>query len=332
MKYIILLLFFFAGEAKAQNVNTQGQLLYKDAMDSKLMVQPQAAIVQVLNWKQVTKTDPANANNWLNYYLWTDRDKAIGAAEKKILLSEITNNSETYIREKAQYFLLLYLQSGKKDSASINKAISLAGEETWLLPFAVQYCIIANNKTALAVYCKKLNDQQPISNALYQYHYNVLQSADNNATVYAKGLNDLVPMAILQNVYNIRKDIQLKYYDAKIEDTANTYLCLTIGRDIITSYNNASCTGLLVRLSSKPTFNELRTHVENDFDLDKITTILNSTFQENELYKNYLPCFITLYKYYKSTNDNRANKIKTLIDTIASLTGVKQQIKSSIQE
>jgi hypothetical protein len=45
-------------------------------------------------------------------------------------------------------------------------------------------------------------------------------SAAPNATIYAKGLQDLVPLAVLQQVFLVRKDIVLKYNENKLAPAA----------------------------------------------------------------------------------------------------------------
>lgn len=335
MKYIIFFtLLFILSNAKAQSSgNTGVKKLLQNATDTKVFIPSNdIAGAQANNWMNEVKEDPFNEKAWLNYYLWTRRQKNISDIEKDLLLSQIVEESADYVIEKPQYYLMLFLQSGNMDTMAMDKALLLAKNESWIVPFAIQYFIISGNETALSAYCKKLENENPMQEALYQYHYNVLMSADSNAVIYARGLNDLVPMAVLQQVYNTRKDIRLKYYNNKIENAANTYLCLSLGKEIIAQYAAASCTGLLVKISSGSTFSELREHVENDFDLSQLILAKNYGSDLAELYKNYLPSFIILHKYYSTTNTKKAQTIKNNILQIFAMTGREAEAKQFLEQ
>lgn len=330
MKWLLFLLWLITVNAKAQSTESgsqhPAQLLA--AVDATLpSTNPSAtAAFQALNWKNKVKENPSNAENWLNYYLWTTRRTEISQRQKKETLDEIMEESRAYIFEKAAYQLMLFLQSDKNDTVSINKAIAMAKEEVWIMPFAVQYFILSNNWVELNKYCAMLERAKPISAELYQYNYNTLMSADSNSIIYARGLYDLVPIAILQQVYGIRKDIKLMYYDGKIVDQKNIYLCLSLGKEIIAQYPNASCTGLLAKLTNVSTFNELKRHIENDFRISKIQEINNLTKDIAHLYKNYIPSLAMLYKYYQSTDKKRADEIKSIILKISMATKSQEQI------
>lgn len=332
MRYFLFLIFLIALKGKSQSagsVNSETSLL--NAVNVTIPgSNSNTATEQASNWEMQVKQNPWNESNWLNYYLWTERKNDIEAKDKEKLLSQIIDDGKQYIAEKPQYQLLLFLKSGKKDTVSISKAIQMAGYELWLMPFAIQHFIIVNNKTLLQEYCLNLEHKQPLKSGLYQYYFNTLMSADTNAIIYARGLNDIVPMAILQQVYNIRKDISLKYYNGTIKDEKNTYLGLSLGKKIITQYPGAACTGLLVKITDEPTLEELKKHVE-DFKLSELKSI-NTDEDLAELYKNYLPAFIMLYKYYKPLNMNKAGEIRNNILIIASATGMEKEVSQLLDK
>jgi hypothetical protein len=151
-------------------------------------------------------------------------------------------------------------------------------------------------------------------------------SADSNATIYGRGLNDIVPMAILQQVYNVRKDIHLRYYTGYTKETGHTYLCLSLGRESLSQYPQAAYTGLLVKLAGDPGIDELKKHTEYDFDLHELETEVHPATDIDQLYKNYLPGFILLYKNYRQSGNRRAEKIKEYINKIAGNAGIEEVI------
>lgn len=333
MRYCILLILFIATKSRAQNSSYPDQATAQVTADARFILINKTSQVptQIMGWKAQAKLHPADAHNWLNYYLWTERDASLAAADKKTALTAIVNESKTHIDGKGEYYLMQFLESGKKDSASIYKALELSKDKIEAVQFAVQYFIIINDKPALKRYCKKLNEFQPLTQPLYRYHYDVLMSANTNATIYAKGLNDLLPMAILQEEYGIRKDISLKYYTGDIINTGNSYLCLTIGKDIIAKYPTASSTGLLLKISAQPTINELRDHVEKDFAVTPLINLLDKADAATiQLYKNYLPAFILLYKYYSVDNAGKASNLKKIIEKIASKNGIAHEVNLAL--
>ena len=104
--------------------------------------QRQSPSFQAANWKAEAEQNPADASAWLNYYLWTSREKNLFPVEKESRLAEIFSQAEKQGRQSAEYFLLKYLQSGKKDSGSLNKAFDLSNDKTTLCQYKIQHAII----------------------------------------------------------------------------------------------------------------------------------------------------------------------------------------------
>ena len=332
MRYIFLLL-----ASSLIVMNGSGQV---PGNQSQNLVPARNSIVQsgtsasawAKNWKLEKERDPGNANAWLNYYLWTDRNKELTGGQKKQELAQAVRDARTYIDGSVHYLLMLYLQSGKKDSASLYKAIKQKSNAYLIYPYLVQYAIITQNEKALRQYADELNGTDPLWPGLYEYHYNVLMSADSNATIYAQGLNDLVPMAIVQQVHQVRKDIRLRFYDGDITEQKNpVYLCLSLGKDVLAKYQNSFCTGLLVKISAKQDPDELKKHVER-FSMDFLKDDQSWANELALLYRNYLPGFLFLYKYYKAVNNSKAGELKALIDKIAARSGTTDEVNKLLEK
>lgn len=267
----------------------------------------------------------------MNYYTWLNRTKELSAAEKQQQLSQAIQSSKQYIASSWQFSLMNFIQSGKRNKTFLDAAINHSNDKAAVYPYAIQFAIITQNQVLLNEYAKALNELVPLSPVLYEYHYNALMSAANNATIYAKGLSDLAPMAVLQQVYGVRKDIRFRYYEQTITDTANAYICLSAGKDVIQSYPNAGYAGLLVKLSGNQTSRELQQQAEA-FRLSQLKSIQKLDDDEKLICKNYLPSFVLLYKSYKANNSPAAEEWKQLLQKVGQLTGSLENVNKMIGE
>ncbi|MCP9751138.1 hypothetical protein [Ferruginibacter sp. HRS2-29] len=306
-------------QAQSQSVNKPQQIEAATSAIPSVKVAAQAG-----NWKQQVKLTPADANAWFNYYNWVDRDKALSGTEKAKELKEALSTSRQYIVGTWQYSLMIFLQSGKKDSAALSDALRLAEDKTAVYPYAAQLAIIKENRQSLREYCLLINKAAPMPKSKYEYHYNTLMSAEQNGIIYAKGLNDLVPLAILQQVYGIRPDIGLKYYDNTVSTDA--YLCLSLGKEILEKYPDALYTGLLIRTKKAQNFS-LEKIFEN-FSFQYLDAVNFLDEEDRLIYRNYLPSLIIQYKNYLENNDPKASASKSRIDHLAMLTGTTEMVKN----
>jgi hypothetical protein len=294
----------------------------------------------VEGWKEETQTNPSNAAAWLNYYVWTDRAEYLPATGKKQLLDQLAADARKQVPNSAEYQLILFLQSGKKDSASIHKAVSLNRGSADIYMYAIQYLVQqgmdnpslnARRNQKFETWCRELERLKPLSAAYYEYHYNTLMSADSNAVIYAKGLNDLVPMAVLQQVHGIRKDISLQYYTGNTVTGTNAYLCLSAGSDAIAKYPDAVYTGLLVKIKGTGSV-ELQKNISERFRLQYLDGQTDLPYDIASLYKNYLPGFLLLYRTYKNNGDARAEKLRSQVLKIAGSSDSYYQINKALEK
>lgn len=318
-KYFI---FFIAGclmiqiAAQAQNIPNTATKLSGATVVSENSVQTQKTF-----WKSEIKLNPKNAEAWLQLYQWTERDKSLQLIQKQLLLEEIRVDAEKQISASWANYLINYLHTGMTDAVSLKKAIAISDNDAIIMPYAIQYAIIQNDSVMQKLYGERLQKAAPLSNSLFQFHLNCLLSADSNATIYAKGLNDLVPLSMLQQVFEIRKDIKLRYYNHKIKPHKNTYLCLTLGQDIIKLYPNAMYTGLLIKLlPDENTLVELEHNIDKQFGSTTLNMLSKLLPEEELIYRNYLPGLITLYNKYKKTDEVKMKKYASWISRLAEQT------------
>ncbi len=263
------------------------------------------------------------AGDLLNNYISTEINKSLSVNERAASLTSIYNAAAQKIAGTWQLHLLQFLQSNKRDPNAIEMALA-TGDKRIVLPYAIQFTIIHNDRSGLSQYTAALDSLVPIERNAFVYHYNTLMSANTNATIYAKGLLDLVPLAVLQQQHHIRKDIRLKYYEGNIQETENAYLCLSIGKDILLQYPEASFTGLLIKIHADNTISELEKHIFSDFDLSNFTS-QQLSFSNEVPNKNYLPAFILLYKYYKQQQKDTV-RIEKMMERITTFYGLKDPL------
>jgi hypothetical protein len=332
--YLSIIAIFAFFLANAQNP-TSAERILKNAVGFGSMVSASAQTIssQIYNWEMKKTAEPNNAMAWLNYYIWTERDRLMPGQEKKIKLMEIVSEAYNHISNSSEYQFMLFMQSGKTDSSSLNKALSWNTDKTWIYPYAIHYAIIKGEKKLLANYVDSLVAAgYTLSKEEYEYHSNVLMSAEDNAVIYARGINDLVPLAVLQHAHGIRKDIRLKYYQDKIDEKNKVYLCLSLGKEALSGYPNAHYTGLLVKISGPNDIHELEQHIQQDFNFSHLQSTASVTAKLPELYKNYLPGLILLYKYYKANQYLGAVDLKGLMENIAQKTGVINEMEKVLKE
>lgn len=297
------------------------------------VVSSSAKIPVIVPGKQYQQViaNPGNANAWLDYYKWIGANKEFSTAEKQQFLSQTIASSKNFIVASWQFSLMNFIQSGKRNKVFLDAALQQSGDKTLIYPYAIQFAVITQDGKLLNEYARAFNDLSPLSPALYEYHYNVLMSADANAMIYAKGLTDIAPMAVLQQVYGIRKDIHFRYYEEKITDGNNTYVCLSAGKDIIRQYPGAAYTGLLVKISGDQTPGVLK-KIAASFRLSELTNLQSLDENEKAIYHNYLPFFILQYRSCKAINDPAAENWKQYALKTGRLTGSSETVNKILSE
>ncbi len=290
---------------------------------------------QVSYWQEAVNLQAANGNAWLNYYIWASRDKTHSKAYIQLQLEEIARKAEKAIAGQREYFLMRYLLSltqdvnnsstrnvqHKPDSSSLMKALELSGDKKSIYPYLVQYHIISGNREELLKYCNLLEAIAPLDPVLKSYHRNVLASADSNAVIYARGMNDLVPLAMMQQLEGFRSDVTLAYYNGYAPIGVDTYLCLSNGKDEIKQYPDAGYAGLLVLTGAGLPVTAIKKIYEQQLSLSYIEGLTHLDETAMMLHKNYIPGLLLLYRIYNAEGNSRKAYIFGLLQKIGKLTG-----------
>jgi uncharacterized protein YihD (DUF1040 family) len=291
--------------------------------------------LQVANWGMEAQQNPKNANAWLNYAIWTQRNNALTPGQKQQQLQQIGAEASPYIGSSGEWQFIQFLQSNKTDSNAILRALEKMTDKTLVYPFAIQSAIIRNNIPDLKTHCESFSQLMPFdaTSAFYRYHANVLQSAPDSAIVFAMGENDLVPMAMLQQVNGLRTDVQLKYYDpVLVKQYPNVYLCLSLGEQVLKKYEQAaSFRGLLLGISGKNEAGVPENILPKKVDLGYLQKE-HFDNQQAQLHNNYLPALLFLYRYYQQKDAGNAAYHKQLIEKIAREGGREKLMAAALEQ
>ncbi|MFT3980572.1 MAG: hypothetical protein QM687_08895 [Ferruginibacter sp.] len=326
MKWIIpLLLSAISTISSAQSVSNSSTSQAVNTTQARALTIADSRVAGNRYYQQLN-SDPGNAGAWLQFYIWLNRNK-----EEKQLQDQTLRSSRQYIAQSWQYSLMRFIASGKKDGKAISEALDNTDDKRLVYPYAIHYAIISEKPALLRQYATAFNALSPLSAAQYEYHYNVLMSAGPDALLYGKGLTDLAPMAVLQQVYGVRKDVQLKYYDGPVTANSNAYICLSAGKEIIESYPGAGYSGLLIQLAGQTDAPALEKCLGN-FSLAKLETLQQLAQEDIPFYSNYIPSFVLLYKFLKKNNNPAAVQWKARLEKLAALTGTTSAIEKVLAE
>lgn len=328
MKHLLLLLFLIAASnLYAQNVPSTEKVVVPTVTNKTVLAKQQ---LTKLGFPASIVNNPSDANLWLQYYKQTEHLPNNNTTNRKKIQSTILEQAPSFISSSWELPLMQFLFSNKRDRASLETALNVSTNKKEIYPYAIQHGIITGDENFISTYAYALNEVAPLSGLLYEYHYNTLMSAAPNSTVYAKGLQDLVPLAVLQQVFQVRTDIVLKYYENKLTPSPNTYICLSAGKDILLQYPNAGYTGLLIKIQADESIEELEQHLQQKFTLTGLEHATELNVAEKQIYRNYLPSFLLLYKRYQQTQDSRAAEWKKTIEKLATLTGDSQKVNQQL--
>jgi hypothetical protein len=101
---------------------------------------------------------------------------------------------------------------------------------------------------------------------------------------------------------------------------------------VLSQYPNAAYTGLLVKVSGTNDIDELKKHIEQDMDLRYIQMSDSWGDDAAQLFKNYLPSFILLYRHYRDNGNTEAEKLLTYINKIAKRVGEDYKVKQLLEK
>ena len=267
---------------------------------------------QSLGWKAKVEKNSNDGSSWLNYY-----SASRYAQNSSIELNNIALKAELAIPGTFEAKIIKALNNGysKESFELLMSAYKMNPENAATYSALTLYGEVNQNASERLEFGKKLLNSGQISQALLSYSYNVLMSVESGSTLFVEGDNTTIPLFILQDVMNVRKDVTIlnlelldskNYRDSKLAAVGlksplfdgetevdrrlfcsaipeknpekKFYYALTMGRDNISAINNQLyVVGLASQLSGARLDNisVLKDNLEKRFLMDYLLVDFN---------------------------------------------------------
>ncbi len=169
-------------------------------------------------WEKETSKNKKNAEAWMYYYL-SSRYKTMLCAENQYspseaemqTLNDILDRMGKTLPESYEYNYLMFYNGGHDSSKSkyLLKAFEMSPERTEIYPDLIVYYELNGKYAEKKSILEKVQKKIPYSPGLMAWNYNALLPVEKNAIVLTGGDNDTYMKWALQDVYGIRKDVQV---------------------------------------------------------------------------------------------------------------------------
>jgi hypothetical protein len=265
---------------------------------------------QAAKWRQLTRLEPRNATAWLNRFTWEQRMKDSPACQRtyREALQQVPESGETA--------LMGFIVTGRQDSLLLQEAFQKITVKTTVYPHLIRFALENGYPADFSRYTRAYFQLAPLltESPLYSYYYNVLQSADSNALLHVSGDNDLLSLAVLQQVHRVRTDITLQANNtpAPAEKRLVEYYCLSAGKTMIGNHPAAAYSGLLIRLQPADDLAAVAGRMRMDYLHRAVYT-----GEMAQIHMNYLPFLLLQYRQYKKTDIKQATYWKSLAEKVA---------------
>ncbi len=165
---------------------------------------------QAEDWRQETVRSRNKPESWINYYA-----AAAFGQQSPEQLNKIVADMSTAIPDSYEWLVVKGWNEGYNTSARtfLDKAYALQPdkpESHGLLQLTSELDLDGGKRQ---LYSKLLFDNGQISPSLLNYSYNVLMSVAPSAVLITEGESTTVPLFVLQDVLNIRKDVSILNLD-----------------------------------------------------------------------------------------------------------------------
>ncbi|WP_420317062.1 formylglycine-generating enzyme family protein [Ekhidna sp.] len=306
-------------------------------------------------WKNYIASDASDEQSWLQYFLATSyagKDIEIIQSIRNQILEKFPNSFTEYY---TKFRLVGWNNEGVK---ALESALNI--DDSQLVSFEDQlvYADLTGAKNR-AVYSKKLFEAGLIHSSTLNYNYNLLMSVSDEGLLITDGLHTTIPIWVLQDVMNIRKDVSIlnlelarnqpKYLERVLQENdlsgtleellgeaqgQNIYYALTLPRTSLQKLENRLYVVGLASTVGTSNFNHFETlqkNIEEKFLMDYLTIDFNGepkTATGNVLSSNYIVSLMLLKDFYDQLNDEeRSTELKDQILSLAE----KSQIRTRVE-
>jgi hypothetical protein len=198
----ISLLFLTNSVSLAQNPQKVYRYCY--TQESREWYEEQAEL-----WKAELVLKPESTDAWYNYFFATRyANFSMDGKERTKLLNKIIDEiSKTIPNSYLHHYLEYY--NGDRKVEYLEKALQKNPNCADLYWEFIQYYELNGLREQKKEFCEKLYLSNDIISSLYDYNFNMLNSADKNSILFTNGDNDNYPAWLLQEAKGIRKDVTI---------------------------------------------------------------------------------------------------------------------------
>jgi hypothetical protein len=203
---IILLALFYTSTCLGSGTPVQKQKVYSIVKQ----YQSNSWYSQQLElWENEVKSNPLNAEAWLNVYSATRMLKLCNGGKTKEDMDAVADRVSKNIPNTFEGNYIQYWNGNHEEELFkyLLKAYEIDPSRAETYDDFVTYYELKRDKIQVKEFCEKWFASNDISEGLMAWNYNMLMSCDENAIIMTQGDNDTYPAWILQNAKSIRKDV-----------------------------------------------------------------------------------------------------------------------------
>jgi formylglycine-generating enzyme required for sulfatase activity len=180
------------------------------APKTKVIRSIQWYLTQSKLWQERIGTQPGDASAWFNYY-----SASRYAQKSQQELDEIAATMQEAVPGSAEALTVSSWNKGYTEDSFklIQKAYTLKPESNTTYGMMTLFHEFSLDEQKRTEFSKRLLGSGLVSEALMSYSYNVLMSMDSKAVLFTEGENTTLPLFILQDVMNIRRDVTILNLD-----------------------------------------------------------------------------------------------------------------------
>jgi len=210
MKKIVALFFLILPISLSANTELQEvPLKYHSIMPSEWYIE------QSNLWHAKSNENPSDPKAWFNYYKAARYAKYPQNELDQIISDMKTHVSKSFLFDLVDAWNLGYDEDGLM---SLEKAYQKDPDNPLTYGNFMVFYELLRKQDQKEVFAKKLYNSHFIPQGLLNYSYNVLMSVEKDGYLFTQGDNTTIPLWIMQDALDIRKDIKILNTDLLAQD------------------------------------------------------------------------------------------------------------------